>query len=697
MRKSRVLALICGSAAAVCGRFALADTPLFQSYDDFAGTPRSDAIDDPTTGPNSWQGWGTWNNGVVTPETSNSANGETLSFSMTSLAGSGPTVDGLGDTPNDYAATNPDPDYGQYPNGFGGLPGVLGSMTINNYAGGYDVVQTGDFQPGAGGAQFAAALKNGQCLAVDFTSPDGGTSLPSGYITVGFSTYSGSTNISTGGANPGKTLTAKDPGTYGDDAGSFCVNNGTYFTAYIPYSDPTFTPSYGQFNLILNSSDTGNVTISNIRVISSTWAISGSGSWTTNVSPTDTDWIGGIPGGVLGGTSGASAQFADLETGNATTTLDQTWTLGTLTFNTLQYTYNIAPGSSGSLIMDNTINSADAVINDVAGGSATSGGGSAPNYTEYVTAPIALNSNTDVTVTRSTDLLQITGNITGTGALSMSGAGTLQLNDTNSYSGGTKLHSGTLLVSSSGALPTNEPVTVTGGLLEIANTIAGGNLSLSISGGKVQLATGVTAGSQSANPPVTKPTSSVNITSLAISGSGTLDITNNHIIVDYSGLSSDPIIGSIAAWIKSGYASNTWTGTGITSSTAASNLGKYGIGYAASSDPGNPAGLSSGQIEIKYTLLGDTNLDGKVNGTDFTILATNFNQSGKAWDQGDFNYDGKVNGSDFLLLAANFNQSAGQSAVAGDDLAAVDQPSPRGQRHEPCATLSSPWPSRSPF
>ena len=416
MRKSRVVALICGSAVAVCGRFALADIPLAVSYDDFAGTPRSDGINDPTTGPNSWQGWGTWNNGVVTPQTSNSATGETLTFAATSLAGSGPTVNGLLDTPNDYAATNGDPDYGQYPNGFGGLPGVLGSMTINNYAGGYDVVQTGDFQPGSGGAAFAKAIQQGQCLAIDFTSPDGGTTLPAGYMTVGFSTYTNSTNLSTGGANPGKNLTGKDSGAFGDAPGSFCVNNGTYFTAYIPYSDPTFTPAYGQFNIILNSSDAGNVTFSNIRLISSTWATSGGGSWTTNVSPTDTDWIGGIPGDVLGGALGAIAQFADLETGNAIATLDQTWTLGTLTFDSLQYSYNIAPGTSGSLVMDNKANSADAVINDVAGGSATSGGGSAPNYTEYLTAAVLLNSNTDVTVTRSTDLLQVTGNITGTGA-----------------------------------------------------------------------------------------------------------------------------------------------------------------------------------------------------------------------------------------------------------------------------------------
>jgi hypothetical protein len=68
-----------------------------------------------------------------------------------------------------------------------------------------------------------------------------------------------------------------------------------------------------------------------------------------------------------------------------------------------------------------------------------------------------------------------------------------------------------------------------------------------------------------------------------------------------------------------------------------------------------------------YTLLGDANLDGKVNGTDFAILATNFNQAVNGWDQGDFNYDGKANGSDFALMASNFNQGASQAATAALD------------------------------
>jgi hypothetical protein len=166
----------------------------------------------------------------------------------------------------------------------------------------------------------------------------------------------------------------------------------------------------------------------------------------------------------------------------------------------------------------------------------------------------------------------------------------------------------------------------------------------------------------------------VNISSLSITGSGTLDIGNNHIIINYGG-GSDPI-ASIASLIADGaYGSGTtvtWSGTGIISSNAASNP-NYGIGYADAADSGNPAGLDSGQIEVMYTLLGDANLDGKVNGTDFNLMATNFNQAVTAgWDKGDFNYDGKVNGNDFVLLADNFNQFASQSAVSSADLSALD-------------------------
>jgi len=184
----------------------------------------------------------------------------------------------------------------------------------------------------------------------------------------------------------------------------------------------------------------------------------------------------------------------------------------------------------------------------------------------------------------------------------------------------------------------------------------------------------LTIGSTSSGPAVVQLAQSSGISTLAsltLSTGSALDLTNNLITIDY-GSGPDPIT-SIAAWIKSGYNGGAWDGTGIISTNAQTNGRSYGIGYADSADPGNPAGLAPGTIEIAYTLLGDANLDGKVNGTDFNLMATNFNQAvTNGWDKGDFNYDGKVNGNDFVLLADNFNEFASQSAVSAADLAALD-------------------------
>ncbi|MGD0769280.1 MAG: autotransporter-associated beta strand repeat-containing protein [Tepidisphaeraceae bacterium] len=240
-----------------------------------------------------------------------------------------------------------------------------------------------------------------------------------------------------------------------------------------------------------------------------------------------------------------------------------------------------------------------------------------------------------------------TGGIAGTGSLAKFGNGTLTLRTANTYSGGTVVYAGTLLIA-----PTSTPA--------INSALATG--SVSITGGTLQLAPNVTLGSGTI-------TSSVNITSLSIIGNGVLDVNNNHIIITYG--SSDPI-AAIAGYIKSGYNGGGWNGPGIISTAALTKTNglSYGVGYADGKD-GKVSGLVSGQIEVAYTLLGDANLDGEVNAADFTILAANFNQSITGWDLGDFNYDGIVNAADFTDLAANFNQGDSGAASAGD-VAALD-------------------------
>jgi autotransporter-associated beta strand protein len=234
------------------------------------------------------------------------------------------------------------------------------------------------------------------------------------------------------------------------------------------------------------------------------------------------------------------------------------------------------------------------------------------------------------------------------GALSKTGTGPLILGGANTYTGGTTVSAGLLLI---------EPTT--------PSTSALPKGVLTITGGKTQLASNVTLGSGAA-------ASNVNLSSLSITGTGQLDITNNHIIIDYGG--SDPM-SAIYGYLKSGYNNASWNGPGIISSAAqaATNNLSYGIGYADGND-NIVSGLSGGQIELKYTLLGDANLDGVVNGSDFSILAANFGQGITNWDQGNFLFTAAVNGSDFSALAADFGQGDNGAAVAVSraDVAALD-------------------------
>jgi hypothetical protein len=164
----------------------------------------------------------------------------------------------------------------------------------------------------------------------------------------------------------------------------------------------------------------------------------------------------------------------------------------------------------------------------------------------------------------------------------------------------------------------------------------------------------------------------------SISNLGTINLLNNKMLINY-GSGPDPI-ASIEQWIKNG--ADNLPGPAIISSDIAVDDAlsgfSYGIGYADSADPGNPANLPSGTIEVMFTLLGDANLDGTVNSEDFTPFSHNLGLSGAVWDEGDFNYDGTVNAEDFTSFSHNLNQSAvlagGLEEANGISLANVPEP-----------------------
>jgi autotransporter-associated beta strand protein len=367
-----------------------------------------------------------------------------------------------------------------------------------------------------------------------------------------------------------------------------------------------------------------------VPVVTGTWTgTAGDSNWNTGGN-----WVNSA---VPGATAGDSALFSSTSGGaTQTVNLDGNQTVGAITFNNATL-FNIAPGTGGTITLKNASGAAS-ITGTLTG--------------DQISAAMTMTGGVAVSVAKANDVLLLSGNIGGTGGVTIGGAGspgTVVMSGSNTYSGGTTVASGTLLVE-----PTAKPATTSA---LPTGTLAIGSAS---SAANVVLASNATLGSQSSTPK-----SSITLSALSITANSTLDIGNNHIIINY-GSGADPI-SSIVAMIASGYNAGAWNGTGIISSAAAATSG-YGIGFADSADTGNPGGLSSGQIELMYTLLGDANLDGKVNGADFAVLATNFNKAvagaGGGWDQGDFNYDGKINGADFAALAGNFNKGASQAADA---------------------------------
>ncbi len=76
------------------------------------------------------------------------------------------------------------------------------------------------------------------------------------------------------------------------------------------------------------------------------------------------------------------------------------------------------------------------------------------------------------------------------------------------------------------------------------------------------------------------------------------------------------------------------------------------------------AGTSVNQNSIlfKYTYIGDSNLDGMVDSTDFGLFLAGYNDPGTAaslgWAVGDYDYSGTVDSTDFGLFLAGYNYYA---------------------------------------
>jgi hypothetical protein len=236
-----------------------------------------------------------------------------------------------------------------------------------------------------------------------------------------------------------------------------------------------------------------------------------------------------------------------------------------------------------------------------------------------IAAPIVLPGNTSIGVRRAQDVLSLTGSINSSGvSITKTGAGRVDLNHIRAA-------------------------------------------QLSIDSGAVRIRPdGTSAG-----------TSRLNAIVLAggAAPTATLDLSDNDLIIDYSGASP---VELIADQIASARAGGDWSGPGITSGLADGSSFALGVAESAAIFTSFPATFSGQSVDdtavlVAFTRYGDANLDGQVNLTDFNTLAANFGQADRMWWQADFNYDSLVNLADFNLLAQNFGLVA-----TGPDLTPQD-------------------------
>ncbi len=251
-------------------------------------------------------------------------------------------------------------------------------------------------------------------------------------------------------------------------------------------------------------------------------------------------------------------------------------------------------------------------------------------------------------------VLNITGAIGGNGRITKNGPGTVTLNNAaNGYSGGTTVNAGTLVVGNSHALGA-------GGLLITGSS----NVKL-----QANLGAPVVLSSLSMVAPTT-----------------TLDLTNNKMVVtNTSFTNAKNTYQQLLGQVKNAFDNFAWDQPGITSSQVAAdiaggiptsvgivlnnNLGGAGnasdeLFYGNGTSLPQFAGVSVDQNSVlfKYTYIGDSNLDGMVDSTDFGLFLAGYNDPGTAaslgWAVGDYDYSGTVDSSDFGLFLAGYNYYA---------------------------------------
>jgi hypothetical protein len=252
---------------------------------------------------------------------------------------------------------------------------------------------------------------------------------------------------------------------------------------------------------------------------------------------------------------------------------------------------------------------------------------------------------------------------------SAGGVGTLAISGSPDINATATFNSGT--ITQSGGTTVMGPISGTGMV-----SIAGGSFSaVDIRQRALNLNTGATVTIPS-NPAGPDQGSTVNVITDLYNNSGsssltsgTLDLRNNALIVNDAGESSSVIAAVVNAEnFNATTGVNRWNRAGINSSSAAANVSNYALGYLTGSDITNLGSTSfegqpitSNATVVSYTLIGDTELRGTVDGTDYNNVLANYDAAGD-WSRGNFYNESIVSGDDYNAVLNAYDVAASGGA-----------------------------------
>ncbi len=152
---------------------------------------------------------------------------------------------------------------------------------------------------------------------------------------------------------------------------------------------------------------------------------------------------------------------------------------------------------------------------------------------------------------------------------------------------------------------------------------------------------------------------------VTITGTSTFDLGGNSLSI----LGASSSLSTLATAVTSGTITSSLVGA-----SDSSHLHVVGIAQGSASAVSTIDGqaINASDVLIRYTYYGDANLDGFVDGSDYTKIDTAFGTAAaKIWSNGDFNYDTKIDGSDYTLIDNAFNTQGAKVATPATQIASA--------------------------